>query len=395
MKKNYIILVAIILTAIGFSSSIKNPDGRLKRSKNSDKDTLVKCTPFEMCSTLDPEDKKDIKTSIAKYYKSKWVRNNMNGNFLVAKNGEIIYENWRGVANRKSRKPIKRSTPLHIASVSKVLTATAVLKLVDTKKISLDQKVTSILPSFPYKTISIRMLLNHRSGLQKYSRFTETPGVWNSKKVLSNTDILSLLNKHKFKLYFTPDTRFAYCNTNYVILALIVEKATGLNFREAMKNIVFEPLGMKNTYVFDYKKHKDTCSQSYMNRKLYKFNYLDDVYGDKNVYSTPRDLLKFDTATYSPDFLNEALRKQVYKGYSFEKRGKRNYGLGIRMTELYTGKTLHYHNGWWHGNTSCYTTIKSDTISIIALSNHYTKLTYGAKKLYHLFDDEKLRASMK
>lgn len=397
LKQKYIILLGIICLTIGISSSNKDNAAEKFLASNSvknDRDTLAVVRPFEINSDLPAEEKLEIKKSLEYYYRTKWVRNNLNGSFLVAKNGEIIYENWRGLADRKKKTPLTQNTPLHIASVSKVLTATAVLKLVESQKIDLDQKVSSILPSFPYKKISVRMLLNHRSGLPKYSHFTERPGVWNRKKILTNNDILALLNKHKFSLYFSPNTRFAYCNTNYAILALIVEKVTGLNFRTAMSEMIFKPLGMKNTYVFDYHKHKDTCSQSYIRRRHYQFNYLDDVYGDKNVYSTARDLLKFDIATYSPDFLSGSLRNQVYKGYSFEKRGAKNYGLGIRLEELHTGKTMHYHNGWWHGNTSCYTTMKKDTISIIALSNHYTKLVYGAKKLHNLFDDYTYRTAM-
>ena len=78
---------------------------------------------------------------------------------------------------------------------------------------------------------------------------------------------------------------------------------------------------------------------------------------------------------------------EALKGYSYEKRGIRNYGLGIRMNEWKTGQTLHYHNGWWHGNTSSYTTMKNDTVVIIALSNKYTLKTYKATKLAALFGD--------
>lgn len=391
MKQKYIILLGIVCITIGVSNSSMNSDASEKyiaaNSVKSDPDTLAIVQPFKIDSNFPTEEKTEIQKSLDYYYQSKWIRNNINGSLLVAKNGEVIYENWRGLADKKTKSPLTQNTPLHIASVSKVLTATAILKLVDSHKIDLDQKVSDILPSFPYEKISVRMLLNHRSGLPKYSIFTERSTVWNKSKMLTNNDILELLNKHKFSLYFTPDTKFAYCNTNYVILGLIVEKVTGLDFRTAMNEMIFKPLDMKNTFVFDYQKHKDTCSQSYVSNKHYQFNYLDDVYGDKNVYSTTRDLLKFDIATYSPEFLSESLRNQVYKGYSFESKGNKNYGLGIRLLELNTGETLHYHNGWWHGNTSSYTSIKKDTISIIALSNHYTTLTYGVNKLHNLFDN--------
>lgn len=382
---NSFYLYISVFCALLFSSCEKKLIA--ENNHEAPKDTLAKISPYVINRTMDYNSKVQIQKSLESYFTNVWERNNLNGMFLVAKNGEVIYENSRGVSNRNTKSILSMHTPLHIASISKVLTATAIMRLIEAKKINLEQDVNSILCDFPYQDITIRMLLNHRSGLPKYEQFTDNPKVWNKTKLLSNQIVLDLLKKHKFGLYFKPNTRFAYCNTNYALLALIIEKKTGLNYREAMKQMIFDPLKMKNTYVFDFAIHKDTSSQSYVNHRLYQFNYLDDVYGDKNIYSTARDLLQFDKATYSPHFLTPELREQIYKGYSSEIASKSNYGLGIRMTELFTGKKIHFHNGWWHGNTSSYVTIKQDTISIIALSNHYTKIVYNVKGLNTLFED--------
>jgi hypothetical protein len=101
---------------------------------------------------------------------NKWIKSPYySGGFIVAKNGRILYENYQGFADVKNNKPIDSLTGIHLASVSKVLTATAILKLVQEDNIMLDQKVTDWLPKFPYKDITIRMLLNHRSGIQPLS----------------------------------------------------------------------------------------------------------------------------------------------------------------------------------------------------------------------------------
>lgn len=382
-----IFLVSLVLTVL--LSCEKQVPKLLAENKvlKAEIDPSIIVEPFNLKTNNNPALKQDINRSLENYYHLYWEKNNLSGNFLVAKNGEVFFEKGQGVADRLQKKSLTKHTPLHIASVSKVLTSTAVLKLADAQRIDLDQKVAEILPDFPYPFVTVRMLLNHRSGLPHYSNFTAIKGVWNTKQVLKNQDVFDLLKKHQFKLIFIPDSQFNYCNTNYVLLALIVEKVTGLNFREAMKKMIFEPLKMNNTYIFDYQLHKDTCSQSYVSSKKYEFNYMDDLYGDKNVYSTPRDLLKFDLATYSPKFLSKELREQVYRGYSNEIKGINNYGLGIRMSNLYNGKTIYFHNGWWHGNTSSYTTIKHDTVTIIALSNRYTKIVYNARSLHRLFED--------
>jgi CubicO group peptidase (beta-lactamase class C family) len=278
---------------------------------------------------------------------------------------------------------------MHLASVSKVLTATAILKLVQEDNISLDQKVTDWLPKFPYKSTTIRTLLNHRSGLQHYSRYSALlKKVWNSSKVMSNQDILDLMIKHKFRLLSANDTRFEYCNTNYVILALIIEKATGMNYNKAMQALIFKPLGMTNTFVFNYATDRDTVSMSYRGKNIpASWDQFDALVGDKNVYSTPRDLVKFDLASYSADFINPEILQEAFVGYSPQPKTMKNYGLGMRMKEWPTGQRLTYHNGWWHGSTSSYITLKKDSITIIALSNVYTTRTYQTLKLSSFFGD--------
>jgi CubicO group peptidase (beta-lactamase class C family) len=155
-----------------------------------------------------------------------------------------------------------------------------------------------------------------------------------------------------------------------------------------MKEMIFAPLGMTDTFVFDIAKDRDIIAPSYKGNNVeIGIDYLDGIYGDKNIYSTPRDLLKFDKARYATFFLNPELIKKMYQGYSYEAKGIRNYGLGIRMTEFEKGEPFYYHNGWWHGNTSCFINLRKEKVTIIVLSNKFTKKTYQAKKLAALFGD--------
>jgi CubicO group peptidase (beta-lactamase class C family) len=293
-----------------------------------------------------------------------------------------------GYANKNKKENITKDTPLHIASVSKVLTAAAILLLVDTKKLELDQKVNTILETFPYPDVTVQTLLNHRSGMKNYSYFTYDKKVWDTKKTLTNQDILDLMVEKEIPLESKSDTRFSYCNTNYAILALIIEKITELKYPEAMRQMLFKPLNMTHTFVYDIEKDKGTVAPSYKGNNVeIGSDYLDGIYGDKNIYSTPRDLLKFDKARYAPFFLNPDLLKKVYSGYSYESKGTRNYGLGIRMIEWEKGEPFYFHNGWWHGNTSSFINLRKEKVTIIALSNKYTKKTYQSKKLATLFGD--------
>lgn len=349
-------------------------------------DTFVKISQSSLKLPKLAKAYKNEKNGVIKRFGDKLWNKNDNVSFLVAQNGQIIYEKYNGYADSK-KNYITSHTPLHIASVSKVLTAAAILKLVDADKIGLDQKVNTILKTFPYPEVTIKTLLNHRSGLRNYAYFTSEKDVWNTKDTLTNQDILRLLGEKHITLSYPTDTHFAYCNTNYAILALVIEKITGLKYGAAMERMIFKPLGMTDTFVFDLKKDKDKVSQTYKGNMRLAYDFLDDIYGDKNIYSTPRDLLKFDMATYSPDFLKKKLLKQVFKGYSYESKGTKNYGLGIRMIEWETGQQFYFHNGWWHGNTSSYVTLRKEKVTIIALSNKMSKKTYLVRKLAPAFGD--------
>ena len=328
------------------------------------------------------------KNKIERFFNKNWPSKNNNISFLVAKDGQIIYENYSGFGDVRKKTPITSETPIHIASVSKVLTATAVLKLINAGKIELDQKVNSILTKFPYPEVTIKNLLSHRSGMRNYAYFTDDRKIWDNHKIMSNQDILNIMIKKKIGLESKTNTRFQYCNTNYAMLALIIEKVSGKSYPEAMKSMIFEPLGMKHTFVFDYKKDKNVITPSYkVGGMQIAFDFLDAIYGDKNIFSTPQDLLLFDMATNSKYFLNPELKNQIYKGYSNEHKGQKNYGLGIRMINFETGQNFYFHNGWWHGNMSSYVTLKKENVTIIALTNKSMKSVYNVRKLAPLFGD--------
>ncbi|MFQ3173858.1 MAG: CubicO group peptidase (beta-lactamase class C family) [Flavobacterium sp.] len=383
IKKTNILQILTLLLVLG-SCKQKNTSKPISSEKKAvDQAVLIKAGP-----KLAEQYIQDKKKSIDYFYNTNWSRKSANGGFLVAQNGQIIFEKYDGYANYKSKSKITSTTALHIASVSKVITATAVLKLVEAKKLDLEQKVNTILKEFPYPDVTIKTLLNHRTGIRNYAYFTEEKGIWDRHKILTNQDILTIMATKGIDLEFKTNTRFSYCNTNYAMLALVIEKITGMSYKDAMEKIIFKPLAMKNTYVFDYDKDKKTATASYRaNFSLINMDYLDAIYGDKNIYSTPRDLLKFDDGRNSPNFLDPKFLKLAYIPYSNEYKGTKNYGLGIRMINWDSGKNFYFHNGWWHGNTAAYVTLPEEKVTIIALSNRMDRRTYKVKNLAALFGD--------
>ena len=358
-------------------------DSRLREEKTAPAISYIK--EINENPVLSAEDQV-LKASSEKFYTQTLLRSRFNGGILVARNGKIIFEAYNGLDQVLKGDTITANTAFHLASVSKTITAMALLKLFEEKSLSIDQPVASFLNGFPFSKITVRNLLNHRSGLPNYVHFAESLG-WDTKKTLTNQDVLQLIIE-KSTLLNTgrPDAYFDYCNTNYALLALIIEKVSALNFSNYLQQTIFKPLGMDHSFVFSMDK-ADSVLQSYkFNNQKEPFMFLDAVYGDKNIYSTPRDMMKWDMALYDTSFFSKKITEEAFKGYSYERKGVKNYGLGWRLYEMPTGKKIIYHNGWWHGNNTVFSRLPQDTTAIIVLGNKYNRSIYQAKKIAGIFD---------
>jgi len=321
-----------------------------------------------------------------------------NGGILVAKNGVVIYEKYQGRIDIRKNDTLTSSTSLHIASVSKTFTGVAVLRLVQEGKLSLNDPLEKFFPRFPYPGITIKMLLCHRSGLPNYLHFMSNLkwGIlpnkkWN-KKLASNTDVVKMMYDKKPHRAFAPDSRFNYCNTNYVLLALIIEQLSGKSYPEFMLQKFFEPLQMKNTFVFTLKDTLAASPSFTPSGEFWGYDFLDATYGDKNIYSTPQDLLKWDQALYTDQVIRPSLLDSAFAPNSFEKPSVHNYGFGWRLQLLPNGKKVIYHFGRWHGFNAAFARLTDEKVTIIILGNKFTRSIYSAAHLcYDIFGDYQQR----
>ena len=337
------------------------------------------------------ENKDSLVAVLDNYYKNVWVNGGLWGGFLVAKGDKILYEGYSGYAQDQNQQPINDTIALHVASVSKSLTAMATLKLVEAGKIKMDDYLTQYFPGFPYPKVTVFTLLSQRSGLPKYEYVIEKikpAPVELSKEYLTNQDILNLLIRYKPELSRETDTGFMYCNTNYALLALLIEKVTKTPFPKAMDEMIFKPLKMKNSYILQEKDLQRAAKSFYQQGpRVYPYDRLDLIVGDKNVYTTPRDLLNFSKAMYAKNFLPLELHDQIFQPYSNERPGVNNYGLGFRMKIFDNGEKLTYHNGWWHGTNSVFAHLLKSNVTIIAIGNKYSRRVYSALALSGLFEN--------
>ncbi len=228
------------------------------------------------------------------FYHYFWEGNDLWGDFLVAQGNDILIEKYRGFANYQDSIPITPHKPIHLASISKNFTAMAILKLVENKKLKIHQKVNTILEKFPYPEITVFDLLTHRSGLGNYDYYAEQFNwIAEDSADFSNKRMYEMYAECKPALIFKPNTQHSYCNANYSFLALIVEKLMNKPFPKAMQEMVFQPLEMKDTYIFT-KANQDTATIShYYNKRPWKWDPFDYIYGDNNVYSTALYILKY------------------------------------------------------------------------------------------------------
>jgi CubicO group peptidase (beta-lactamase class C family) len=329
-------------------------------------------------------------SGIAAHFFDSMLAGRFNGSVLVAKNGVILYEQYKGFKHLEKRKDsLDFHTAFHLASVSKTFTAMSILKLWQEGKLDIHDPVAKYLSGFPVGGITIQMLLSHRSGLHNYVHFMVNPAV-NQHKFLTNADVLAYIAAHyrQREVYSGVAGRhFEYSNTNYALLALVIEKVSGLSYSDYLSRTFFQPLQMQDTYVFTLADTATAMQSYYQTGRKFRLEFLDQVYGDKNVYSTVRDMYKWDQALRSDKFFTKGVLDSAYAPYSFEKPGKRNYGLGWRMLLIPNGKKLIYHNGWWHGNRTVFVRMLDENATIIALCNNDYTRVYSSKRLCDLFGD--------
>lgn len=314
------------------------------------------------------------------------VRAGFNGSVLIGKQGKIIYERYFGVARRESGLPLSQNTPSQLASISKTFTGTAVLYLHQHNYLNINDPVQHYLPEFPYANITVKMLLNHRSGLPDYQKW-DRRYIKNDQQPIDNNYVLQTFARFKPALESRPGTHFKYCNSNFAVLASVIEKVSEMKYEDFMSKYIFEPLGMNNTFVHHTPNPlpaNATYNYKY-NWVRWDNNFADGVVGDKGIYSTPRDMYRWDQSFYENRLLSKETTELAYGPCSFEKPGVKNYGLGWRMLCFPSGNKIIYHNGWWHGNNTVFYRFIKENMTFIVLGNKYNGGIYRqAKVLYSI-----------
>lgn len=316
-----------------------------------------------------------------------------NGTVLYAEKGHVVYERAFGFANFKTKERLTTQSSFQLASVSKMFTAMSVMILKERGKLDYDDAVRKHIREFPYEGITIRHLLNHRSGLPEYMHMTDE--VWNQELPFRNDDMVRLIASKSLPAAFPPDKGFDYCNTNYALLACIVERVSGKPFDEFARENIFEPLGMKHTFIY----HLDNDSivpqfvevgvSGHKARRVpvpELNHYQNGVMGDKGVYSSVHDLYLWDQALYHETLVSGETLQDAFNGGSPRSvRKTKNYGFGWRIRDDRDSTVFHF--GWWKGFRSFFIRDMAQEKTIIILTN--LNHTVSADEWWKIIDDHR------
>jgi CubicO group peptidase (beta-lactamase class C family) len=310
-----------------------------------------------------------------------------NGSILVAKAGKILYQRSIGLLDKKTREKLTDSSMFQLASVSKVITATAVLMLHERELLDINLPFKAYFPDFPYNDVTIKQLLNHRSGLPNYI-YILNKEICQPDYRMNNEEMYNYFVAKNSKPYLKPDCRFNYCNTNYALLGLLIEKVSGTSYSSFLKEELFKPLGMLHTStILDIDLNGPNTTRPYDERwRPIEFDASDYVLGDKSIYSTPYDLYLFSEAMYNNRIIKPQTQELAYTAFSREQKNS-NYGYGWRMVNYNDPvKKEVYHNGWWHGYRSSFHRRLNDTLTVVILSNQLNRAAYQTQKVYQILD---------
>ncbi|MFT6716176.1 MAG: CubicO group peptidase (beta-lactamase class C family) [Saprospiraceae bacterium] len=378
MRFSFLLLFALI-----FHSCEYKPAAEVSiTSKDVPQVTVPIKTPV-----ISEEDLIYIKNHFDRFIKKR----HFNGSIVIAKNNEIIYDTTLGYANIRRRIPLKDTSAVQLASITKPITAAVILSLIQEGKLNLNDAVTAFLPRLPeeYNKITIKMMLSHQSGLTQYYYYCDH--VLEDKEcIVSNDSLIEIINCHNPGFAGKPGRKFNYCNTNFALLASVAERIEEKSFHQIVEERIIEPCGMKNSFLLDLS--QDTLPQNlvYGNNEwntLMEFDYLDGIVGDKGFFSTARDLLLFDKYFFNCLMLSDSMLQVVFEPQVKIKNNGNSYGLGWRLRfDENLGKII-YHPGWWRGNRHLYFKIPSKDYTVIMLSNSLKGSRYNLNDLLAVFNE--------
>ncbi len=295
----------------------------------------------------------------------------------VYQDGKIIKAQGYGLANVELNVPVKSETIFQSGSVGKQFAATAVMMLVEEGKINLEDHITKYFPEAPasWQNIRIRHLLSHTSGLTEYESEEKTKpgGPINMREDYTEDQLVKIIES--WPLDFPTGDQWAYCNTNYVVLGIIIRKVTGKFYGDFLQERIFQPLGMTSTRVISEADIIPNRSAGYqlVNGALKNQDWVSPLFNstaDGALYFNVLDLAKWDAALYSERLLKKSSLDQMWTVAKLNngQPNQSNYGFAWDINAI-NGHRLIEHGGAWQGFTTYIARYVDDRLTLVVLTN--------------------------
>jgi CubicO group peptidase (beta-lactamase class C family) len=298
----------------------------------------------------------------------KYQGNVPGASLLVIKDGKPLVRRGYGMANMEQHEQASPATNYRLASVSKQFTAAAILLLAEDGRLKLDDSVRHWLPSLPAMAdkVTLRQLLSHTGGLIDYEDLMPA----STTEQLNDNDVLRMLSATT-KSYFAPGTAYRYSNSGYVLLGLVIEKASGKTLPAFLQQRIFQPLHMDHTLMYvrggpEVSQRAYGYSEQNGTWKRTDQDLTSATRGDGGIYSSIDDLAKWDAALYDDRLLSDASRKLAFSPHAkvVGEPYEASYGFGWRIT----GDTL-WHSGESIGFRNVIVRWPKQHLTVILLSN--------------------------
>jgi len=291
---------------------------------------------------------------------------------LVRKDGKTVFERGYGVRDLRTLAPIDAHTNFRLASFTKQFTAMAIMLLVEDGKLRYDESLAEIFPDFPEygRSITVRQLLTHTGGLPDYEDLMEG-GPWTEARQIQDDEVLALL-KRQSKAKFAAGTSWAYSNSGYVVLGLIVAKVSGVPFDEFLVRRIFAPLHMDRTLVYRKGKNEVASRAFGHTKEAGTFVETDQsstsaTLGDGGIYSNLEDLARWDEALEKHTLLAESKMRPAWTP-GVDPGKPAAYGFGWFL-DPYNGRERVWHEGSTRGFGTVIERFTAERLTIVVLCN--------------------------
>ena len=293
---------------------------------------------------------------------------------LIQKKGKIIFQKSYGIANLQTKEKINFHSNFNVGSITKQFTAFAILQLAKEKKLSMDDRLIRFFPDFNKKLgneITVQELLTHSSGIIDHYAYIDT----NKVKHASDLDVLNAV-KNLDSTYFVPGTQYRYSNTAYCLLAMIIEKLSGIPYSTYIKKNIFEPLAMDHAQVFSMGSPIKNQVRGYDADEKGNFKKLDadesiffSTEGDGGIYCSLEDYSKWFLSLQKGKLLgNKWIGEARSPQFPVDKTKKLYYGFGWFINEK-SNEPAVYHTGSNGGFRAISFSIPSQDYLVVIFSN--------------------------